>query len=138
MATVLVLEDDPANMQIISALLWSAGFRVLEANSGHEAIENGKHHPDGIDLLISDISLPDRSGTEVALELTKSHPVIATLFISGTPMDGWARRDLDNVRRLDRVDFLEKPFRPITLIETSQKLLGIPASPMVRALHGRA
>src|SRR5689334_17265231 len=98
MRTVLVLEDDPSNMQIFSALLWSAGYKVLEATSGNEAIQYGKGSSETIDLLLSDIMVPDCSGTEVALELTKSNERLATLFISGTPISGWDTKDVNNSR----------------------------------------
>ena len=90
MKTVLVLEDDPSNMQAFSALLWSMGYRVLEATTGKEAIEAGRPQYGSIDLLLADVDVPERSGTEVALELIKSHPAISVLFVSGTPMYAWS------------------------------------------------
>src|SRR5215831_1263287 len=126
MRTVLILEDDPSNLQIFSTLLSSAGYRVLEATSGNGAIEIAENNRN-IDLLLSDVVVPERSGTEVALELTKSRPALTSLFISGTPMRGWDIHDLANLRRLprDRVDFLEKPFRPRALLEKIGKLLSV-------------
>ena len=112
MKTVLVLEDDPSNMQVFSAVLWSMGYSVLEATTGKEAIEAGNRHYGPLDLFLSDVDVPEPSGTEVALELIKSHPAIPVLFVSGTPMYAWGRNDLDNFRQLpsDLVDFIEKPF----------------------------
>jgi CheY-like chemotaxis protein len=109
MQTVLILEDDLSNRQIFSALLRSEGYKVLEASSGDEAIETGKRHYDKIDLLVSDVSVPERSGTEVALELITSHPAMVILFVSGTPIYGWNRSDLNNFRQLppDHVDVLK-------------------------------
>jgi len=111
MKTVLVLEDDPSNMQVFSAVLWSMGYSVLEATTGKEGIETGNRQR-SIDLFLSDVDVPGPSGTEVALELIKSHPAIPVLFVSGTPMYAWGRNDLDNFRQLpsDLVDFIEKPF----------------------------
>ena len=136
MRTVLILEDDPSNLQIFSALLSSAGYRVLEATSGNEAIEIAENKGN-IDLLISDVVVPERSGTEVALELTKSRPALTSLFISGTPMRGWDVRDLNNFRRLppEQVDFLEKPFRPRTLLAKIGALLGVPAAETAVAMR---
>jgi hypothetical protein len=71
----------------LCSLLWSAGYRASEATSGNEAIEIAENSGN-IDLLLSDVVVPDRSGTEVALELTKSQPALTNLFISGTP---WLR-----------------------------------------------
>src|SRR5262249_5153189 len=126
--TVLILEDDLTNMQVFSALLQSGGYKVLEATSGNEAIETGQRHSGAINLFLSDIVVPERSGTEVALALISSHPVMAILFVSGTPMSAWDATDLNNFRRLppDRVDVLEKPFRPLALLDKISKLLGVP------------
>jgi CheY-like chemotaxis protein len=119
MKTVLVLEDDPSNMQMLCALLWSSGYRVLEATTGKEALETANYQNGPIDLFISDVAVPVLSGTEVALELNKSHPVTPILFISGTPLYAWNPSDLHNFRQLppDRVDFLEKPFGSSALLD---------------------
>src|SRR5258708_2784098 len=112
MKTVLVLEDDPSNMQAFRAVLWLFGYSVLEATTGKEAIEAGNCHG-SIDLFLSDVDVPGPSGTEVALALIKLHPTIPVLFVSGTPMYSWRRTDLDNFRQLpsELVDFIEKPCR---------------------------
>jgi CheY-like chemotaxis protein len=125
MKTVLVLEDDPSNMQAFSALLWSMGYRVLEATTGKEAIEAVRPHYGPIDLLLSDVDVPEPSGTEVALELIKSHPALSVLFVSGTPMYAWSRTDLTNFRNLpsDMVDFIEKPIPVFVLLEKIHDLI---------------
>jgi CheY-like chemotaxis protein len=125
MATVLILEDDVSNMECFTALLWSSGYKVLEATTGSEAIEIGKDHGESIDLFLSDVAVPERSGTEVALELSRSHPSLAVLFISGTPLFGWEATDVNNFKRLphDRVDVLEKPFLPRVLLSKIALLL---------------
>jgi CheY-like chemotaxis protein len=119
MKTVLVLEDDPCNLQVLCALLWSSGCRVLEATTGKEALETANHQNGPIDLFIFDVNVPVLSGTEVALELNQSHPATPILFVSGTPMYAWNRSDLHNFRQLppDRLDFLEKPFGASALLD---------------------
>jgi two-component system cell cycle sensor histidine kinase/response regulator CckA len=125
MKTILVLEDDPSNMQIFCALLWSKGFQVLEATTGHEAIQISNNEVGSIDLLVSDLQLPDLSGTQVALQLVESRPDLPILFVSGTPMFDWTERDLRNFRHLPAgaVDFLEKPFGVSTLEKKIKDLL---------------
>ena len=124
MKTVLVLEDDPSNMRGFSALLSSIGYSVLEATTGREGIEAGNRHR-SIDLFLSDVDVPGPSGTEVALELIKSHPTMPVLFVSGTPMYSWRRNDLDNFRQLssDLVGFVEKPCRLSTFLEKVGELI---------------
>src|SRR5258708_36659203 len=112
MKTVLVLEDDPSNMQAFSVVLGLFGYSVLEATTGQEAIEAGHCHG-SIDLFLSGIGVPGPSGTEGALELIKTHPTMPVFFVSGTPMYSWARDDLDNFRQLpsELWYFTRKPCR---------------------------
>jgi CheY-like chemotaxis protein len=125
MKTILVLEDNPSNMQIFCILLWAKGYQVLEATTGHEAIQISNNEVGSIDLLVSDLQLPDVSGTQVALQLVESRPDLPILFVSGTPMFDWTERDLRNFRHLPAgaVDFLEKPFGVSTLEKKIKDLL---------------
>jgi two-component system cell cycle sensor histidine kinase/response regulator CckA len=125
MKTILVLEDDPSNMQVFCALLGSIGYNVLEATTGEEAIALGNHQFGSIDLFISDVAVPKPSGTDVAVELLKSHAALPILFISGTPMYAWDGSDLRNFQQLppDTTDFLEKPFRASALLDKVSGLL---------------
>lgn len=116
MTTILVLEDDLGNMQAFCAILSSMGYRVLEATTGKEAIDAfNRHEP--LNLFVSDIALPDLSGTEVALRLIQLQPDLRILFLSGTPIDYWPESDRRNFRQLPpgSVEFLEKPFRASAL-----------------------
>jgi CheY-like chemotaxis protein len=124
MKTVLVLEDDPSNMRGYSALLSSIGYSVLEATTGMEGIEAGNRHG-SIDLFLSDVDVPGPSGTEVALELMKTHPTMPVLFVSGTPMYSWRRNDLANFKQMpsDLVDFIEKPCRLSAFLEKVGELI---------------
>jgi CheY-like chemotaxis protein len=117
MKTILVLEDDLGNMQAFCAVLSSMGYRVLEATTGKEAIETSNNLYEPINLFVSDVSLPDLSGTEVALRLIQLQSDLPILFLSGTPIDDWPESDRRNFRQLlsGSVDFLEKPFHASAL-----------------------
>lgn len=124
MTTILVLEDDLGNMQAFCAILSSMGYRALEASTGKEAIEaSNKHAP--INLFISDIALPDLSGTEVALRLIQRQPDLRMLFVSGTAIAYWPESDRRNFRQLPpgSVEFLEKPFLASALQGKVESLL---------------
>src|SRR5512133_334438 len=101
-------------MAVFRYLLHNQGFKVLGAATGCDALLSSDGSGDRIDLIICDLGLPDMSGTNVANELLRSHPEAAVLLLSGTPLAGWSRSDLDNFRQLPpkRTDFLEKPFLP--------------------------
>jgi two-component system, cell cycle sensor histidine kinase and response regulator CckA len=125
MKTILVLEDDPSNLEVFCALLSSIGYDVMEATTGEEAIQFGNHHLGPIDLFISDVAVPKPSGTDVAVELLKSHPAMPILFVSGTPIYAWDKSDFRNFQQLppDRTDFLEKPFQASVLLDKVSGLL---------------
>jgi CheY-like chemotaxis protein len=108
---VLILDDHPATLHGIAVVLRSQGYSVMEASTGLQAIEIGRRCV-RLTVLVSDIELPDLSGTEVALALYGLYPHLPILFMSGNAIADWRSQDKTNLKRLpaDRVDFLEKPF----------------------------
>jgi two-component system cell cycle response regulator DivK len=78
---ILIVEDNPLDMKLFSALLLAEGYEVLEATNGSEGLDLAReHHPD---LIIMDIRLPDMSGLEATRILkgddkTRAIPVLAT------------------------------------------------------------
>ena len=109
--TILILDDDTANLQGIAGVLRSEPYSVLEASTGPEALEKAKTGG-RISLLVTDMDLTDSCGTDIALKLVGLYPNLPVLFISGTPKFWWTRRDVSNFRQfwMNSVDFLEKPF----------------------------
>jgi DNA-binding response OmpR family regulator len=128
METVLVLEDEPINLKVIALALRLDGYRVLEAADGNAAIQICNEDRKPIHLLVADVQVPGISGTVVALELLSLWPEIAILFTSGTPVIDWAPHDLAGLDYLSgaAVDFLEKPFSPLTLGNKVRQLLARP------------
>jgi len=125
MERILILDDDAANMQGIGGVLRSEQYSVLEASNGLQAMENEKNCGP-ISLLVTDMDLPESSGTDIALKLVALHPSLPVLFISGTPRVWWTRRDVANFERFapTRVDFLEKPFFLSQLLVRVRDLIG--------------
>jgi CheY-like chemotaxis protein len=80
--TILVVEDDPAVRGILSAMLRQRGYRVLEASDGRAAVDLAAG-PEELDLLITDLVMPDMSGRELADRLAAQRPGLRTLFVSG-------------------------------------------------------
>ena len=125
MKTVLVLEDDLTNLQLFGAVLGLTGYRVLEAKSGPAAIETYKHYDGPVDLFVSDVAVPEMTGTEVALELVRLQPGLPILFVCGTPWYAWDPKDVANVKQLPpaRVGVLEKPFRPADFLDKVSEMV---------------
>ena len=117
--TVLVVDDDRPMRALCRASLEEAGFRVLEAAGGEEALESVRDERP--DLILLDIMMPGISGWEVtsALLADRSTDQVPIIFIS-------ARRDLaDRVRAfgLGAQDYVTKPFDPTALATTVAKTL---------------
>jgi two-component system cell cycle sensor histidine kinase/response regulator CckA len=123
--TILVLDDDASNLKVISLVLRSRGYDVLEASNGAEAIRICKSHHDPIHLLIADVKIPDIPGTQVALSVIQSCPDSAILFVSGTAVNSWTTDELSILERLPPGSFeiLEKPFTPTALEEKVMRLV---------------
>ena len=96
--TILILDDDPANLQGIADILRSEHYFALATSTGLQAIEIGKTCAPP-SLFVSDMDLSYSSGMETALKLVRLYPNLPVLFISGTPMEWWTSRDLSNFKR---------------------------------------
>jgi CheY-like chemotaxis protein len=131
MQKVLIVEDEPSNMQVFCELFSMKGYNVWEATTGREALDAGDRCAGPIDLVLCDLILPDISGTNVALELVKSHPEAAILLVSGTPRNIWSSCDAQNFSMLapGSADFLEKPFLPAALERKVEDLLNSQSIP---------
>jgi len=117
--TILLCEDDRVVRELIGLSLRSAGYAVLTAANGREGLEAAQHHPGPIDLLITDVIMPDLNGRVVSDRLQASRPGLPTLFISGYPSDVIAHHGV-----LDEgVEFLEKPFTRQDLLARIREVL---------------
>jgi CheY-like chemotaxis protein len=83
--TILILDDDAANLHGISAVLRHEHYTVLEASDSSQAVELGTTCGP-IALLVTDMDLAQSSGTDVALKLVERYSHLPVLLISGTPM----------------------------------------------------
>ena len=104
--TVLLVEDEPALLDLCQRMLGSLGYRVLSAATPEEAIaiaESGGH---GIELLITDVVMPQMNGRELADALRALAPGLRVVYISGYTSDVIARRGVLH----EGVHFLQKPF----------------------------
>jgi two-component system cell cycle sensor histidine kinase/response regulator CckA len=89
--TVLVVDDDRGIVRLIEAMLRLGGYTVLSADSGKVALKAAHNSLAPIDLLLTDMVMPDLSGTELADELRKLRPDLRVIFMNGdaerTPAD---------------------------------------------------
>lgn len=104
--TVLLVEDEPAILEMTRMMLHRLGYTVLSAGKPAEAIELARKHAEQIHLLMTDVVMPEMNGRDLAQSITSLHPNIRRLFMSGYPADVIARQGV-----LDEgVHFIQKPF----------------------------
>ena len=118
-ATILVVDDDRAVLKLLEHTLRNAGYRVLSAASGWGALEAFESSPEPVDLLLTDVIMPDLTGPVVAERLRAQKPGLQVLFISGF-------HDADLVQRfVTRKGFilLPKPFTADSLLRVVEKSL---------------
>jgi len=104
-ATILIVEDDEAIRRIARKILGAAGYTVLAAKDAIDARVIVDTYGETIDLLVSDIVLPDVNGIELAAEVRSAIPDLKLLFMSG-----YASNDL--LKEVEHESFLAKPFSP--------------------------
>jgi PAS domain S-box-containing protein len=118
--TVLLCEDDRPVRELIARLLRAAGYTVMAADSAQEAVETAQVHADSIDLLMTDVIMPDMSGSVLSQRLLDTIPDLQTLFISGYTASAIAHHGV-----LDEgVEFLTKPFTRQALLTKVRTVLG--------------
>jgi PAS domain S-box-containing protein len=117
--TVLVVEDDEALRRLAHRILSERGYRVMVAPSPADAIEIASSLPAAIDLLITDVVLPEMNGRALAERLAEIQPGLRVLFMSGYTDDAVVRRGV--LRR--ETHFLQKPFRPPDLLQKVREAL---------------
>ena len=110
--TVLIVEDEESVRRIARLALEARGYRVLDAATGREALRLIESSPAPINLVITDVVMPEMSGRELADSLRRDYPAIKVMFMSGYTDDAVLRHGVT-----DAVDaFLQKPFRPLDLV----------------------
>lgn len=131
--TILVVEDEAKVLLVTQRILEQAGYRVLSASSLVQAVAVARSTTDSIDLLMTDLLLPDGGGREVAARITELCPEIRVLYVSGYTDDAALRRDISE----SEVEFLAKPFSPDRLAARVREVLDLaePRRPRSLALN---
>ena len=124
--TILILEDDPAVMNVISAVLRPLGHRIRLASTAEEAFQRFAETDGHIDLLIADVTLPTSSGIRAALELRSLLPYLRVILTSGLPPCMWPDHDAAEILELpcDSIATLQKPFTPSLLRQAVVRFVG--------------
>jgi len=117
--TILVVEDEKAVRDLTVRILQQLGYSILTASSGAEALEISRSHTGHIDLLLTDVVMPNMSGRQLADHLQTTRPSTKVLFLSG-----YTENTVVHHGVLDAgVDFLPKPFSRENLSKKLREVL---------------
>jgi hypothetical protein len=117
--TVLLVEDEELVRMMLVEVLKAAGYHVLDARHGADALELAAKYEGPIDLLVTDMTMPGFSGSELARRLSEQRPSMLVLFISGyTELD-----TREWVKLNQPVQYLQKPFHPDAFLTKTRQIL---------------
>jgi PAS domain S-box-containing protein len=117
--TILFVEDEHSVRELVRDYLVGAGYCMLEASDGIQALKVAASHPGPIHLLITDVVMPHLSGPELATKLSSERPGLKVLFISGYTDDTVFRHGVLE----GGVAFLQKPFNLKALSQKIREVL---------------
>jgi len=120
--TILLVEDDEMVRQITREVLELQGYRVLEAVNGKDALDLCKNYGSPIDLVMTDVIMPQMGGRELAEKLEPLLPEAKVLYMSGYTDDAIVHYGV----LYENMYFLEKPFDPNALVEKIREVLDWP------------
>ncbi|MEW6348455.1 MAG: PAS domain S-box protein [Thermodesulfobacteriota bacterium] len=123
--TVLVVDDEPLIRELAKRVLQKAGYSVLTADSGKEAIETYARHSSAISLVVLDLVMPEMGGRQCLDQLLTIDPQVKALIASGFALKGDTKEFLDSKAR----GVVSKPFTVRELVAAVRRAIdGVPAS----------
>ncbi|MBI3568558.1 MAG: PAS domain-containing protein [Gemmatimonadetes bacterium] len=117
--TVLLVEDEPAILRLATRALESRGYSVLGTSSPGEALRRAAAHEGEIDLLLTDVVMPEMNGRDLAAALLRDRPRLEALFMSGYPAEVIVTRGILE----EGVRFIQKPFAVADLAAKVREIL---------------
>jgi CheY-like chemotaxis protein len=118
--TILLVEDEPSLRKVAARILADAGYSVIAAGNGVEALAVTADQMEKIDLLLSDVIMPQMSGPQLAERLLHERPGMPVLFMSGFAAPLMA----SDGRVYEDVELIDKPFSAPTLLAKVGEVLG--------------
>jgi|SRR5579863_3279348 len=119
--TILVVDDDLSVLTVIKVMLESSNYNILLAHSAESALRFVEREDLAIDLMLTDVMMPDMSGPDLAEKVVALRPHLRVLFMSG-----FTDSEVVRVKILDRaLGFLPKPFTSDGLVERIEGALNI-------------
>jgi PAS domain S-box-containing protein len=123
--TVLLVEDEDQVRALARNILRRAGYKVLEAANGGEALLIAEQHDGPLDVMITDVVMPRMGGHRLALRLQELRPTMKVLYMSGYTDDTMLQHGI----KLGELAFLAKPFTPMSLTRKLREVLEAKPAP---------
>ena len=117
--TILLVEDEDPVRAVNARALTARGYTVLEAASGVEALQLIEERGTPVDLVVSDVVMPEMDGPTLLRELRKRHPTLKVVFVSGYAEDAFKKNLPDG----EDFNFLPKPFSLKQLVEAVKQAI---------------
>ena len=121
--TILLVEDEEAVRSFAARALRMRGYQVLEAGGGEEALEIVKQGTSKIDLIITDVVMPNMDGPTMVRAVKAMNPALPVIFMSGYAEEAFRRNDQNS----EDIHFLPKPFGLKQLAAKVKEVLSAPA-----------
>jgi len=112
-ARILLVDDEEAVLEVMSMILTQSGHRIQAVNSPRKALELFEQSPDGIDVVVTDLTMPEMTGVRLAAEIYSYRPELPVILMTGY------EKDIDNARQKEKnniIRLLKKPIRFNTII----------------------
>ena len=134
--TILLVEDEAPLRRMLQESLTNAGYRVLEASDGTDAIRKWEKQARSIDLLLTDVVMPLVNGRQLAQRMTSAGPQMRVIYMSGYADDVIAYHGILD----ESTTLVQKPFSPDTLLQKVREVLdaGRPQPPVPSTIYHRA
>jgi two-component system cell cycle sensor histidine kinase/response regulator CckA len=117
--TILLAEDEAGVRCLAQTVLEASGYTVLVACHGQEALELARQHQGALQLLVTDVIMPQVNGRRLADLLRAFHPQVKVLYLSGYTPEAIGRHGVLE----GGMPFLQKPFTPMTLARKVREVL---------------
>ena len=127
--TVLLVDDDDGVRAILRHVLRAAGYQVILANSGADALRQLAEHARPVDIVMSDMMMPGMSGRDLAARVRADHPGVAVVLMSGYAAD---HLNEDDPAWKDTA-FIQKPFDRHTILTVLGDLMAKRTAPTPQA-----
>jgi len=117
--TILVVEDEYLVRELVCDTLQNSGYKIIEASNGKEALELYESNNNRIDLVLTDVIMPEMSGRKLVETLVEQYPDLKSLYMSGYTDDAIIRHGVLE----PGMNYIQKPFSPRALLEKINEVL---------------